>query len=370
LLRYQDDLEDIMELLPRRAGEAERLRRVVEHHLLNSLRITEHIMPSLSRTVDRCFSTLQSNLRTHVFVFNDEQINAYCYGGDDDSVCIAVTSALVNLLHPEELAFVIGHEIGHFAFGHERYPRPDDAQSDTERLNVLALQRNAEISADRVGLMACGDQEKAFRAILKSVSGVREDLLRFDFSGYLQQLRQLRTGRALPGALERSHPSFPVRLRALLWFSMSEPYQSMSKGTGSSMSKDELDSRVRKDLAALRGEVLSEMNDVAVKKAAFWGTLYCFATDARLTKAEQAYLQTFFPPELVRAGVSCLREAGPTTVLERFQADLRSIRLLTRPGRKQFVEELVEHSKVASGEPAARNQFLSNLKEQVLGRGR
>ncbi len=366
-LRFEDDRVDVAELLHTDIARGQRAERIIQQHLLSSVRVTRNIMPVLSKSIDQCFDVLKLNMDPHVFVFNDPNVNAFCYGASKDIVCIGVTSALVNLMRPEEIAFVIGHELGHFVFEHWRYPLPENAVSEAENLNLLALKRNAEISADRVGFLASGEQDTAFRAILKSVSGVNEEMLRFDFSGYLQQLKQIRKKGVMPGALEQTHPSFPVRLRALLWFSMSQPYHAYTgtAGTGT-MTRADLDERIRKDLASLRGGILSEINHDTLHEAAFWGTLYCFSTDARLTKAEQSYLQTFFGKEATAMGVQSLKRGGAASVLEKFEKALRSVSLLKAGARAQFLESLVTHSEVASGDKKAKDQFLANLRMRIL----
>jgi hypothetical protein len=108
-----------------------------------------------------------------------------------------LTSGLLNLFEnrPDELAFVVGRELGHLRCGHDDlYCKaytvlaalrsvdpavvPDRFR---EALPVLPLgrlftwSREAEFSADRAGLVACRDPKIAYQAIMRLQSGLRAD---------------------------------------------------------------------------------------------------------------------------------------------------------------------------------------------------
>ncbi len=110
---------------------------------------------------------------------------------------MAVTSALLNLFEkrPGELKFVVGRELGHIKCGHPDLKRkayavlsaiqginsavvPDRYQNV---LPVLALGRlltwcrESEFSADRAGLLCCGDPKAAYEAIMRLQHGLRAD---------------------------------------------------------------------------------------------------------------------------------------------------------------------------------------------------
>ena len=95
---------------------------------------------------------------------------------------IIITSKLIELLSEEELQFIIGHEVAHYFYQHSLYPNLESASETNLKLYILNLNRSAEISADRVGLIASGSLEKSLRANLKLASGLGEKHLKFSFT--------------------------------------------------------------------------------------------------------------------------------------------------------------------------------------------
>jgi Peptidase family M48 len=91
------------------------------------------------------------------------------------------------------------------------------------RLGLARWHRAAEVSADRAGLLCCGDLEMAGRALLRQALGRAPDV---DVAGYLAQLRATRDP-GDPGKwaeLLADQPFTHKRLQALAWFARSEIY--------------------------------------------------------------------------------------------------------------------------------------------------
>ena len=110
-----------------------------------------------------------------LFVVPSAQLNAYTFGLSLPKV-VVVNAGLVRALDPDELRFVIGHELGHVALGHTwlnslvgglaGIPSPG-ASLALLHLAFLWWNRACEHSADRAGLLACGRPDKAMSALLK-----------------------------------------------------------------------------------------------------------------------------------------------------------------------------------------------------------
>jgi len=83
-------------------------------------------------------------------------------------------------------------EVSHFYYQHSLYPSPISAKTRIEQLNYLHLSRAAEISADRAGFLASGNLENSLRAMLKITSGLTDEHINFNYSSYLDQLRELK----------------------------------------------------------------------------------------------------------------------------------------------------------------------------------
>lgn len=94
---------------------------------------------------------------------------------------ITSMSGAIDILAEEELAFVLGHEIGHQVCGHKPYhlfletlymPLINTVPGGEMwiglvRSTLLNWYRISDFTADRVGLLACGDINAALRAMIK-----------------------------------------------------------------------------------------------------------------------------------------------------------------------------------------------------------
>jgi len=133
--------------------------------------------PGLSAVVDQCRNKLQPG-PVNVFLAEKRQMNAYTFGISSPKVLVLYTP-LVRVMDTGELQFVIGHEMGHVALGHTwlntivgglaGIPAPFGAAV----LLYAAFRwwnRMCEFSADRAGLLACGDLNLAITALVKLVA--------------------------------------------------------------------------------------------------------------------------------------------------------------------------------------------------------
>lgn len=106
-------------------------------------------------------------------------LNAFTSGVEEPF--IVVTSSMVNMTTPDELDFVIGHELGHIRCGHVLYNTvaqnlrllssaiPVVGQLLSAGLGVALLEwsRKAELSCDRYGWLAVQDAEPGLRTMVK-----------------------------------------------------------------------------------------------------------------------------------------------------------------------------------------------------------
>ena len=181
-----------------------------------------------------------------VFIRNDPIPQAYVKGTKSPHILV-LTSGLLDLYDgaPEELRFVVGHEMGHIRCKHiftnhvGRALVTGLADVDVQHfegkslLPTLALgrylswMRESEISADRAGLICCQDPQVAYNALARLQHGVSVDsgwpnpdeedydpaqiVKNFEnwesrpFVGFLLMLKSRQT----------SHPFIPDRIAAL-----------------------------------------------------------------------------------------------------------------------------------------------------------
>jgi hypothetical protein len=219
--------------------------RSVAKHVLgtiyqNELGISPAVTPGLAeRLYQVCARLRLSRNAVHAFVYASPEIQADCFAGNRQECILRFSSALIDLLDDSEFMFVVGHEIGHFLFGHGLAR----IETNSNSVEFDIQQRAQEISADRIGLIGCQSLDVAIRAMMKTVSGLSDEHLRFDVGAFLRQLDEV----SLVGINSAStHPSIFVRCRALLWFSLNDAY---NRGGDSFLSDDlsRLDRQIQKD---------------------------------------------------------------------------------------------------------------------------
>jgi hypothetical protein len=299
LLRYQDDDPSIFGLsrVDREFDDS-----VLSRALSQNVRVTPSLLPSVHAAIEGAKLRLELDAQVTAFVFASAEVNAHCLRGRGDrEVLVFVSSSMVTLLTPGELTFAIGHELGHFLFEHFTYPQSTASHPD---LRMLELARAAEISADRMGLVACADLEQALSAMLRVASGLGEVHLKIDVLEYVRQVRDLHNHVGDESFLFSTHPPLPLRVRALLRFDTA-----LLAGV-STTSVRMVDDQTRSDIdRAATGVMGNRFTDQAMS-AAFWQVAYDACRTGVLTEVSRRTLLSRFGKEKVDALV---RRLGATS---------------------------------------------------------
>lgn len=96
----------------------ERKHRLI--FLASSVRVSDRQFAEIDRLFSDALLTLDSPKRPELYIQQSPEANAFCLGMDEPF--IVVTTGLIELLDdPEELRFVLGHELGHALSGHAVY---------------------------------------------------------------------------------------------------------------------------------------------------------------------------------------------------------------------------------------------------------
>lgn len=339
--RYDDPACYGLELPPR--GDSESSSSMVRRTLLgNALRLIPEFFPSLCAEVETVEDTLALDAPVEAFVYSSAERQAACvYDESREVPVVLLSSGIIELLTPAELRFVLGHEIGHFLFQHHHYPHPDAAENLAHRVNLAELGRAAEITADRVGFLCSQSVEITLKAMLKAATGLSERHMRFDVAAYLSQAREFLSSGGSGDMVFATHPMVPVRVRALLWFSMSSLYAEWTGEADSrAMSRDTLDHRVKKDLDSSGGGSLDPWRNEALRRAELWAVLLLTSADSLLTKEEQILLQRLFGPETAANAVAFVREHGLGAVEARFEDAIRAVALHPADMRAELYHRL------------------------------
>jgi Zn-dependent protease with chaperone function len=140
-----------------------------------------------------------------LYVNLDPVPNAYTFG--HTKPFIVLTSGLIDMLDDEERFFVVAHELGHIKAGHVLYTvLARNIASIVEMIGratlgvgallgqglVLALHnwyRDAELTADRAGLLCVQDLNPCVRVFMKLAGGATRLFQEMDQAEFMKQIR-------------------------------------------------------------------------------------------------------------------------------------------------------------------------------------
>jgi Zn-dependent protease with chaperone function len=155
--------------------------------LASSVKVSEQQFPHIYEMLrDTCY-VLDLEKIPELYIVQQPLVNAMAVGLNEPF--IVLNSGLVDLLDPEELRAVIGHEVGHILSGHAVYSTMLmilimlAARIAWMPIGYLGLRgiiwgleewfRKAELSCDRAGLLACQDINASRRVLMKLAGGSR-----------------------------------------------------------------------------------------------------------------------------------------------------------------------------------------------------
>lgn len=225
------------------------------------VRLTPAMLPHAFRALSRCMEVVGLKRPIVMYCQNDGSLNAMVSNTQDGTVRVALTSGLLDALDEAELAYVIGHELGHATLGHLDVRVNDDRQlSGLTVLRHFALRRYQELSADRVGLLCCPDLDRVLRAELMMHSGITT---RDRIGSAAEVLRAAEEALSLAkgdfnGAESRyaTHPYGPMRTLAIAHYAKSVAFAELAKAKPAADALDQaaMDKKVQ--------EVMDLMNPI------------------------------------------------------------------------------------------------------------
>jgi Zn-dependent protease with chaperone function/uncharacterized tellurite resistance protein B-like protein len=242
-VRYRGDARDVEELFNTyrindyleafEENRRQRDRGIREKLIKEGIRLTDRLSPRIYRIFQGVCDALGFNAQAEVFCLPAAEVNAFAIVDVRETSTyslVGVTSAALERLEDRELASILGHEIGHFLFGNNRL----DGLVSTDRHNpgltvlpafgeslFLRWRKKAEISADRIGLLASRDFRATATSLLKAAFGLSEKNLNLDIEALVSQVDEIKGHPELMEEAFASHPLLPIRLKALEFFSRS-----------------------------------------------------------------------------------------------------------------------------------------------------
>lgn len=269
--------------------------------LSNHIKITKDLFPKIYASIELAFNNLKINKsdKYNFYIKSSADINASCMVSPrTDKVDIIIHSRMIEILDKFELASVIGHELAHYFYSHYLYPAPKVAKNEIGFVNKLHLQKAAEISADRVGLIASGQLDFSLRSMFKTVSGLPKEFIEFNFNKLLEQLDDLKQIKNNYSQLYSSHPSILNRIEALMLFSQSDIYtKNFLKKNNHKFSIHEVDHIIQNNIETVIGDEFNQLNKETYNNIKMWSSISLFLTDKKFSKEEQKIFSDYFGEE-------------------------------------------------------------------------
>ena len=313
--------------------------------LSTSVKVTPEIFPKVAEAIDQVFERLKLKNNFNFFITaNHLQTQALCAMMPQSSNAeIIITSKMIDLLNGEELQSVIGHEVSHFYYQHSLYPSPNQARTKTEFLNLLHLSRAAEISADRAGFLGSGSLEYSLRSMLKITSGLGDQHLQFNFSAYLNQLRELTEIKGDQTQLYSTHPTFLNRMQALIWFSMSREYHQFFETNKKGVyDLKTVDQKINESIKKVTGNELDVSNKEIIEKALLWGALWIYLGDKKFSKQEQEKFSKRFGNKTTISILGLLNISNMPIIEKKVMTAYAEASTLLKSDREKITKEIRE----------------------------
>lgn len=213
---------EIGEQRGRDSEEAQDLLQMRRRSLLgDAVRITPELLPEVHAAYRECLDVLGGGLTGNLFVLQSSEYNASVLA-HDKTFDVVVHSSLLKDFSLPQLKFVFGHELGHVVFGHSKFnireilSNPDGVEATLASL-LFRWSRAAEVSADRVGLMCCGQLSDAVSALFltaSGISGIDDGLVLRSLRSQYSELENHINEQGGSHGWIRTHPMIPIRFRA------------------------------------------------------------------------------------------------------------------------------------------------------------
>jgi hypothetical protein len=331
-LDNSDNFKHLLTKVDEKTNTATQQKRI--ELLSNSLKITKDITPKLFNIIDGIEKKLKiKHTNIEYYVYNDVEINASCFSVDDEiKLIVLLSSGLVNIMQIQELAFVIGHELGHYLFEHLQYHNLQDS-------HILSkYSQSTEISADRVGLICADNINIAIRAIIKTISGLKDELISHNLHTFLHQHNEINSS----NILATTHPFLPTRAKALMLFSMSEPYYDwLNKEEKAPINRSKLDFSIEKYLTETSLKFVSKQNQEILSKLKIWLMLKIFFDSGYFGEDEIKILHNEFDGKKVVGIVNYANSHTKQQVNNKYYLALENYQNIDKQSKEKFITHML-----------------------------
>tara|TARA_B100000780_G_C21114975_1_gene451001 strand:+ start:1399 stop:2604 length:1206 start_codon:yes stop_codon:yes gene_type:complete len=326
--------------------------------LSNGLEITELNSPILSSIFENCKKTLfpSKNIpNISLYLTPDLVPNASCIYLDKNEYIININSSLLDLLSKEELAFIIGHEIGHLKFKHHQITSSAqcDSLSATLELKIMEYNRMCEITADRSGFI-CSGFEDATQALFKLSVGTKSELVKLNLLQINNQLGNLSALLDKKIHLRQSKLSHPYSLIRLIAINEFKNFTKSSKLDPKNLLK--IDKVIIEALAIMSPKAYVP-EELLLMYACFW-VAYC---DKNVQENEIQSIYSFCSGRMVdEFNTEVISSKNKLAfIIKSFKDHFKKNSSITRPARATILEKLLC---IAKADGMIRKIELDNIR--------
>lgn len=354
----------------RPAFDGNKVRRTL---MARSLLLSEGMAPAAYIAARKCATRLSvdSNIEIYQAAGAENAAMHFC----EQPVLLEIQGRLLSLLDEQTLQVVMGHELGHYLAHGPKHPYEDAAylanrllSSEVEQDELLNFARrlsmSMELTADRFGLLACGDLSAALRLEMVTVTGLAATELTWDTTAYLEQSRVLVEALLVDGetSMGYTHPEHSLRAYALWLFSESDLFAELTGqglGTRKIADVDELLMRILgNSKISLGSATVFEEPQIELQECALAACVLVAFADGELHESEVQAIENAFA-SLVPDWRTFL---DPEDALTRFQ-ELAPLMYASGPKVQRALFALLTHVLAADGE--CRQEEI----EQILAIG-
>ncbi|MFY9663266.1 MAG: M48 family metallopeptidase, partial [Candidatus Cybelea sp.] len=190
----------------------------------SSVRVHQRQYPRVFMIVRSTCASLEIPMPL-VFVREDNYVPVVALGFGEP-YALVVSSHWIELFADDELAFMIGRELGHIAAGHTRFHSLLSVNGNENAIVSMifgAWLRRCALTCDKVGLLCCGSIDAAIRAM--GIAAFHEFGRKVDYEAFAEQHAEVQADTVLRwGESLSSEPYATHRIAALRTFMSSHAY--------------------------------------------------------------------------------------------------------------------------------------------------
>lgn len=324
--------------------------------LSHAVRIDVNMLPELAAALEEVRQRGGLTVPLEGYVSANPDINAAVIGAKD-RILVVLSSGAVERLNRQELDFVIGHELGHSAFGHVDLPvmavleMASDELKPRQAMRLLAWHRLAELSADRAGLVCCGSIEVAAQTMFKTLSGLSLPGLKIDpdeFAGQWDALAEELRSNAVHDAWMAPHPMPPLRVRALLAFWRSDVATQLMPEAEGGMPIDQAEAVIQRGLdlmnpLARERAASTKQQDPLLTGFVLWAALHVASAHRATTQRRISRIRDYIGHEVVKQALGGMQDTSMSFFREQFlEARTRRQKPLTAIEFQRIFSSLAE----------------------------